>query len=208
MEPFTRLAGIAAALPLDNVDTDMIWPAGPHISLRRGEQQRNAFARLRFQEGSGEEEPGFVLNREPWRNARILVTGRNFGCGSSREMAVWSLYEWGLRCIIAPSFGDIFAANAALNGLLPVELPEAVVAGLMERAADPARCVMEIDLVGCRVRAEGIDIGFTVDSHRRGCLLAGLDETGFTLALMPVVAAFGENYLTEYPWTVPVAEEG
>jgi len=122
-EPFRSLTAVAAPLPLVNVDTDMIWPAGKSVTLLKGAQAGNAFRRLRFLDDTDQENPEFILNRKPWRGARILVAGDNFGCGSSRELAVWTLYEWGLRCVIAPSFGDIFYANACLTACFPCACP-------------------------------------------------------------------------------------
>jgi 3-isopropylmalate/(R)-2-methylmalate dehydratase small subunit len=198
-EPFTVLTGVAAAMPLDNVDTDMIWPAMPHSTLKRGDQARMAFHRLRFA-AEGEERPEFVLNREPWRAAKILVAGDNFGCGSSRETAVWALYEWGLRCIIAPRFGDIFYTNACLNGLLPVRLERDRVDALLALASDPANATMTVDLERCVIVAGGTEHPFTMEPRQRQALLEGLDAIGVTLASAERIRAFGEAYRAERPW--------
>ena len=198
-EPLIRVTGIAAPLPLENVDTDMIWPAVRDSTLTRGGQARMAFNRLRFTP-EGEERPEFILNREPWRDARILIAGDNFGCGSSRELAVWALYEWGLRCIIAPRFGDIFYNNCCLNGLLPVRLERDIVDRLMARAADPATATMTVDLEECTVTAGDEHHRFTIEPRARKGLLEGLDAIGLTLASMDQIRAFGERHLAAQPW--------
>ncbi|SCW69810.1 3-isopropylmalate/(R)-2-methylmalate dehydratase small subunit [Sphingobium faniae] len=199
-EPLTIVEGIAAPLPLKNVDTDIIWPGLPGLSLRRGDQARNAFARLRF-DPEGAERPDFILNQLPWREAKILVAGSNFGCGSSREMAVWGLVEWGMRCVIAPSFGDIFFNNACLNGLLPVILPENAVEAILATITDPERSVLKVDLVAMRVTGSGFNLPFMLDEHRRRCLLHGLNETGATLQQIETVRSFGKSYADRFPWT-------
>lgn len=198
--PLRILTGVAAAMPMENIDTDVIWPVTTRISMLRGKQADNAFARLRFDE-AWDERPAFVLNQEPWRDARILIAGRNFGCGSSREMAVWALHEWGLRVIIAPSFGDIFFNNACLNGLLPVRLPHDIVRRLMNRAADPARCKMTVDLEAFIVTAGDIVAPFELDAHRRHLLLDGLDEVSFTLKQRDRLTDFAADYAQRYPWS-------
>src|SRR3954463_11786469 len=161
---FRSLTAVAAPLDRDNVDTDLIWPARPGVSLRRGEQASNAFARLRFDE-EGAERPDFILNRLPWRDAQILVSGPNFGCGSSRELAVWALHEWGIRCVIAPSFGDIFEANACLNGLLPIRLSEQEVRMLIGIVSDPKRALLTVDLETQRVSGDGFAAAFAIDDY-------------------------------------------
>jgi len=201
-EPLRSLTAIAAPLDRDNVDTDLIWPARPGVSLRRGEQASNAFARLRFDE-EGAERPDFILNRPPWGEAKILVSGPNFGCGSSRELAVWALHEWGIRCVIAPSFGDIFEANACLNGLLPVRLPEAEVRTLMEIVSDPARALLTVDLETKRVSGDGFEAAFAIDDYRRECLLSGLDAIAATTRREAEIAAFAARYDAAFPWARP-----
>jgi 3-isopropylmalate/(R)-2-methylmalate dehydratase small subunit len=199
-EPVVIVNGLAAALPIENVDTDMIWPSTPGSTLKRGDQARIAFHRLRF-DADGAELPEFVLNREPWRHARILVSGDNFGCGSSREMAVWALHEWGLRCVIAPRFGDIFYNNCCLNGLLPIRLDKDVVAHLMGLASDPVTATMTVDLTCCVVRAGGQDHPFAIEERARRCLLEGLDLIGMTLGYADTISAFGNSYFAKNSWT-------
>ena len=198
-EPLNIVSGIAAPLPLENVDTDMIWPAVPGTTLKRGNQAWIAFNRLRFTP-EGQEHPDFILNREPWRHAKILIAGDNFGCGSSREMAVWALHEWGLRCIIAPRFGDIFYNNCCLNGLLPVRLDVPLVQRLMALASNPASAAMTVDLRRCVVAAGGEEHCFAIEPRARRGLMEGLDAIGLTLAAKDRIAAFGATYLAERPW--------
>lgn len=205
-EPLNRITAIAAPLPMENVDTDMIWPAMPGAPLARGVQAGQAFHRLRFTP-EGAERGDFVLNQQPWRDAQILIVGDNFGCGSSREMAVWALSEWGLRCIIAPRFGDIFYNNCLYNGLLPVRLPRGEVDRLIALATAPATAVMTVDLEACTVTAGNIITSFNIEERARHGLLNGLDAIGLTLAANDRIAAFGKNYMETRPWTGPVDAE-
>lgn len=198
-EPLIRITAVAASLPLENVDTDTIWPAMPGAPLTRGAQARQAFHRLRFTPDGAEREE-FVLNRQPWREAQILIAGDNFGCGSSREMAVWALAEWGLRCVIAPRFGDIFYNNCIYNGLLPVRLPRDTVDRLMALAANPATATMTVDLEACTVTAGDFAASFAIADRARHGLLAGLDAIGLTLAASDRIAAFGKAYLETRSW--------
>ena len=201
-EPFRSLTGIAAPLDRDNVDTDLIWPARPGVSLRRGMQAANAFARLRFDE-DGAERSDFILNRPPWRDAQILVSGPNFGCGSSRELAVWALHEWGIRCVVAPSFGDIFEANACLNGLLPVRLSEAEVRRLIGIVSDPECALLTVDLEAKRVSGDHFEATFAIDDYRRECLLSGLDAIAATRRHVAEIASFVAGYDAIFPGARP-----
>jgi len=200
MEPFVRVASVAAPLPIDNVDTDVIIPAEFGVTMERGGLGPHAFNALRrFPDGS--ERPDFVLNREPWRQAKILVAGANFGCGSSREHAPWALRDFGFRAIVAPGFADIFYGNCFRNGILPVRLPPAVVADLMEQAGRGANAVFTIDLEQqTLVAPDGTSHGFTVDPWRRRCLLEGLDEIGATLAGTAAIERFEAGYARRRPW--------
>jgi len=201
-EPFTRLTAIAAPLPIDNVDTDMIWPATAGATMARGEQARQAFRRLRFSP-EGAERPDFILNRDPWRQARILIGGDNFGCGSSRELAVWALQEWGIDCIIAPRFGDIFYGNCCINGILPVRLGREEVDQLLVLAATPDTAVMTVDLQDCTVSAGRLCFSFAIGPRARHGLLHGLDTIGLTLSGKDKIDAFARTYLQTYPWLEP-----
>lgn len=198
-EPFTRLTAIAAPLPMDNVDTDMIWPATPGARMERGQQARQAFRRLRFTP-DGEEREDFILNRGPWRQAEILIAGDNFGCGSSRELAVWALQEWGIRAIIAPRFGDIFYGNCCLNGLLPVRLDRPAVDLLMQRAGQSNTAEMTIDLTDNSVVAGECRFDFSIEPRARHGFLRGLDAIGMTLAASDRIHAFAQSYLSAQPW--------
>ncbi|MFM0394939.1 3-isopropylmalate dehydratase small subunit [Paraburkholderia phytofirmans] len=201
MEPFTILDSVAAPMWRANIDTDTIWPALGGGSTLKGQQAQKAFATLRF-DAQGQERADFVLNRHPYRHAKILIAGSNFGCGSSREMAVWALVDWGLRCVIAPGFGDIFYGNACVNGLLPVTLPFDVVenlAALADRAPDDR---IVVDLVQQEVRApDGQSHHFQIGAHHRHMLLHGLDDIAFTLGRLDRIEAFEKRYHQLAPWT-------
>jgi 3-isopropylmalate/(R)-2-methylmalate dehydratase small subunit len=190
MQPFTSYSGRAVSLPRANVDTDQIIPKQ---FLKRIE--RTGFGPALFYDwrylADGSLNPDFELNQPRAAGASILLTGRNFGCGSSREHAPWALADYGFRVIIAPSFADIFFGNCCQNGLLAVTLPEADVQRLGRRADAAADYVLSVDLVQCRVSdREGYDAGFSFDAYRREMLLQGLDEIGKTLLEEPRIAAF------------------
>jgi 3-isopropylmalate/(R)-2-methylmalate dehydratase small subunit len=200
MEKFTRLEAVAASIAQPNVDTDVIIRVERCARVPRAELGRWAFEALRYR-ADGTENPDFVLNREPWRRARILVCGENFGCGSSREMAVWAIAAMGIRCLIAPSFGDIFASNCFQNGVLAVRLDRATVARLHALAADPATATMTVDLGCSTIRtASGEEIAFEVAPLERRALLEGLDPIGLTLTLEQRIAAFEARDRARRPW--------
>ncbi len=188
MKPFTTLQSRVVGLPVDNIDTDQIIPARFLKGVDRLGLGEGLFANWR-------DDPEFVLNRPQLQDARILISGENFGCGSSREHAAWALLDFGFRAVISSRFGDIFRSNALKNGLLPVELPHAVVRQLMHHAREPAGLHLEIDLEGSRVRtlATGPDSStaeswpFTVDPFSRRCLLEGIDQLGFLLRQVPAI---------------------
>ena len=198
MQPFTVLRGCAAPLPIDNVDTDLIIRIERLTSLARGELGPWAFESLRYR-GDGSENPDFALNQAPWREAPILVSGRNFGCGSSREGAVWALLARGIRCVLAESFGDIFHANCFQNGVLPVRLPAATLARV--HAACAPQATWEVDLRAQRiVLPDGTALAFEVDPLRRAALLEGLDDIGRTLQLRESIDAWQARDRTARPW--------
>ena len=201
MQPFTRLEGIAAPLPLVNVDTDKVIPAKWLKTIKRTGLGDALFESLRYQE-DGSENPDFVLNREPYRRAQILITGENFGCGSSREHAVWALQGFGIRCLIGPSFADIFFNNSFKNGVLPIVLPPDQVELLMAEARDARNPTFEIDLEQQTIRRPlGNEIlKFEVDPWRRHCLLNGLDDIGLTLEKADAIDAFEARQAAETPW--------
>jgi 3-isopropylmalate/(R)-2-methylmalate dehydratase small subunit len=180
MKPFTTVTGSAVPMLRDNVDTDTIIRIERLAGLPRDALGPYAMEALRYR-ADGSEDPDCVLNRPPFRGAPILIAGANFGCGSSREAAVWALMGMGLRCVIAPSFGDIFHSNCFQNGLLPVQLDASEVERLADRAADGA--VMQVDLLRCEISARGSKwrVQFDMDPLRRQGLLEGLDDIALTL---------------------------
>ena len=190
MQQFIRVRGVAAALPLANVDTDMIIPARFMKALTRGGLGAHLFEELRFTP-DGREKADFILNRTACRSAEILIADRNFGCGSSREHAVWALDDFGIRCVIAPSFGDIFASNARKNGLLLVRLPDALCDKLRRDIALSQHAPIEVDLETQRIiLASGETIAFAIDADDRRILMAGLDDIGRTLRHEAAIARF------------------
>lgn len=198
MRPFHSLSAIAAPLPRDNVDTDAIFP-GRFIQRMDIDFGRALFAAWRFDAGEAEQ-PDFVLNRPPFRQAEILVAGWNFGCGSSREHAVWALAAWGIRCVVAKSFGDIFFGNCLNNGLLAVELPEPVVDGLLrwlETAAEPR---LAVDLPAQTIGGAAGVIPFDITPERKHRLLRGLDEIDLTLEWAGEIARFSATHRRIQPW--------
>ena len=200
MQPFTTLTGIAAPLPTANVDTDKIIPARFLKSISRSGFGKNLFANLRYRE-DGSENPGFVLNQEPYRKAEILIAYENFGCGSSREHAPWALLDFGIRCVIAPDFADIFHNNCFKNGILPVRLPREVCEKLMDDARLGANARLTVDLERqVVVRPNGEEIPFEVDPFRRHLLLNGLDDIGQTLQHATAIDAFEAKRRAVQPW--------
>ena len=200
MQAFTVLRGIAAPLPLARVDTDAILPARFLKGLGRAGLGDKLFHDLRFDE-LGRERGEFVLNREPFRHASILISHEDFGVGSSREHAPWALLDFGIRSVIAPSFADIFEENCLRNGLLPVRLPRPICDALMEDAAVPGAEVV-VDLEHEQVvRPGGQALPFAIDPSRRERLLLGQDEIGLTLGRATAIAAFERGRATAQPWT-------
>ncbi len=200
MEKFTTLRGVAAPLPMINVDTDMIIPKQFLKTLARSGLGEHLFTEMRYQT-DGAEKPDFVLNRQPYREAAILVAGENFGCGSSREHAAWSLLDFGIRCVIAPSFADIFHNNCFKNGILPVVLPKEHLDALMADAEKGANAIVTVDLESrVIIRPDGETVAFEVDTFRRHCLLNGLDDISLTLAKVDRITAFEAQRKTERPW--------
>ena len=194
MEPFHRFASNAVPIPRVNCDTDQIIPARFLQKLRSDDFGHYLFADERF-DGKGAVRPAHILNRAPYDTARIMLGGRNFGCGSSREHAVWALYDFGIRAVIAPSFGDIFAANALKNGLLPVVLPEAVTAPLAERLAEAPDLQIVIDLAEQTVLLpDGSSHRFEVDPFAKHCLVNGIDELGYTLGQADLITCFEKHH--------------
>jgi len=200
MQPFTTLTGIAAPLPMVNVDTDMIIPKQFLKTIRRTGLACGLFHDMRF-EPDGEPKHGFVLDRPPYDKATILIAGDNFGCGSSREHAPWALLDFGIRCVIAPSFADIFFNNCFKNGILPVALPREQVEVLMEQATLGGNATFTVDLAVQTVTGpDGSSVNFEVDPFRKDCLMRGLDDIGLTLEKAPKIDAFETEQRSTQPW--------
>lgn len=201
MEAFTSLSGIAAPLFKANINTDIIIPMQYLVGTDRETMGANAFQPWRYDE-SGAENPDFVLNREPFRAASVLIAGPNFACGSSREGAVWALHGFGFRAIIAPSFGGIFASNCYQSGVLPVVLPEDVVAGFARQAeAAPHTARFTIDLENCVVTPpQGEPVAFEVEAFRRAALLQGLDDLGLIRRRAADISRFQATDKDARPW--------
>jgi 3-isopropylmalate/(R)-2-methylmalate dehydratase small subunit len=201
MDRFTKLTGIAAPFPMVNCDTDKIIPARFLKTLTRTGLGKNLFDPLRFDATTGAENPDFVLNKPAWRAARILVAGENFGCGSSREHAPWALLDFGIRCVIAPSFADIFYNNSFKNGILPITLPQQDVDKLMDDAERGANATISIDLAAQEIkRPDGGTISFEIDPFRKHCLLNGLDDIALTLEKAAHIDAYEAKARSSQPW--------
>jgi 3-isopropylmalate dehydrogenase len=206
MKPFVRVEARAAPLMRANVDTDQIIRITRLIDHQRGELGPYCLETLRYRE-DGSENPDFPPNQPRYRGAQVLVAAENFGCGSSREHAVWSLVDWGVRCVIAPSFGDIFYGNSFQNGLLPVRLPAQEVATIAEELASAAEPVIAVDLQACTVRTPaGRTLQFQIEPERRDSLLAGLDDIGMTLRERGAIEAFRAADEAARPWIYRTTE--
>lgn len=200
IEKFDFLSGVAIPLDRNNVDTDAIIPARFLKTVERTGLGVGLFHGWRF-DREGREVPEFVLNRPPYRGGRILVAGENFGCGSSREHAVWSLMDYGIRAVVAPSFGDIFYNNGLKNGLLPVRLPPETVRGLIAVLTASPGSTMSVDLPAQTVTGPNGDVySFEIGSFPKECLLAGRDEIALTLALEAEIARYEGEGKTRAPW--------
>src|SRR4051794_5553889 len=200
MQPFTTLTGVAAPLDEINVDTDKIIPARHLKTIKRTGLGVALFETMRYAE-DGSERPEFVLNREPYRRAEVLIAGDNFGCGSSREHAPWALLDFGIRCVIAPSFADIFHNNCFKNGILPIRLPREICDQLMDDARLGGNARITVDLEReVVVRPNGEEIRFEIDPFRRYLLLNGLDDIGQTLERAPKIDEYEQKRRAEQPW--------
>lgn len=201
MEKFTTLTGIAAPLPLRNIDTDMIIPKQFLKTIKRTGLGKSLFFEMRFDPATGKEVPDFVLNKPQYRAASILVAGDNFGCGSSREHAPWALLDFGIRCVIATDFADIFYNNCFQNGILPIKLPQSDVDKLTDDASRGANATITVDLERQEIRGpDGGVIRFEIDPFRKHCLLNGLDNIGLTLEKSAAITAFEQKNAGERPW--------
>lgn len=200
MEKFTTLTGVAAPLPMINVDTDMIIPKQFLKTIKRTGLGANLFDEMRFKK-DGSEIEDFVLNQPAYRKAEILVAGDNFGCGSSREHAPWALVDFGIRCVIAPSFADIFYNNCFKNGILPIQLPQSDVDKLMDDAERGANATMTIDLEAQVIKGpDGGEISFDLDPFRKHCLMNGLDDIALTLQKSAAIDRFETGAKERRPW--------
>src|SRR5664279_3304524 len=200
MEKFTSLTGVAAPLEITNVDTDMIIPKQYLKTIKRTGLGEGLFAEMRYQD-DGNENPDFVLNKPAYRNAKILVAGDNFGCGSSREHAPWALLDFGIRCVISTSFADIFYNNCFKNGILPVVVSAEDLAKLMDDAKRGANATVSINLEAQEIRGpDGGLVRFDIDPFRKHCLLNGLDDIGLTLEKVAHIAAFEQKSTAERFW--------
>jgi 3-isopropylmalate/(R)-2-methylmalate dehydratase small subunit len=200
MDKFTTLTGIAAPMPLVNIDTDMIIPKQFLKTIQRSGLGKNLFDEMRYT-ADGAEIPEFVLNKPQYRKAQIIVAGDNFGCGSSREHAPWALLDFGIRCVISTSFADIFFNNCFKNGILPVVLPPEAVAVLMKDAEKGENARITVDLEAQTVTtSDGQAFGFDVDPFKKHCLMNGLDDIGLTMEKASSIDAFERQTATARPW--------
>ncbi len=201
MQKFDKLTAVAAPMPMINVDTDKIIPARFLKTLTRTGLGENLFDSMRFDPVTRKENPDFVLNRPAYRNAEILVAGENFGCGSSREHAPWALLDFGIRCVIAPSFADIFYNNSFKNGILLIRLDQEDVDKLMDDAERGANAAVSIDLEAQEIKGpDGGTIKFELDPFKKHCLLNGLDDISLTLEKVDAIDAFEDRQKGDQPW--------
>ncbi|MFA5580660.1 MAG: 3-isopropylmalate dehydratase small subunit [Paracoccaceae bacterium] len=200
MEKFTTITGVAAPMPLINIDTDMIIPKVFLKTIKRSGLGVSLFADMRYDD-AGNESPDFVLNKPAYRNAEILVTGDNFGCGSSREHAPWALRDFGIRCVIAPGFADIFFNNCFQNAILPIVLPQEQVDILMQDAEKGGNARMTVDLEAQEITtSDGQVFPFEVDAFKKHNLLNGLDDIGLTMEKVNAIDAYESRIAAERPW--------
>ena len=200
MDKFERLSGIAAPMPLINIDTDMIIPKVFLKTIKRSGLGVNLFDEMRYQD-DGSENPDFVLNKPQYRETEILVAGDNFGCGSSREHAPWAIKDFGIRCVISTSYADIFFNNCFKNGILPIVLPKAQVDVLMKDAEKGSNARIEVDLEAQTVTtSDGETFSFEVDAFKKHCLLNGLDDIGLTMEKAASIDAYESKLQVSHPW--------
>jgi len=200
MEKFNRLTGVAAPLPIVNIDTDMIIPKDYLKTIERTGLGRGLFADMRYHQ-DGSENEDFILNKPAYRQAKILVAGDNFGCGSSREHAPWALADFGIRCVIATSFADIFYNNCFKNGILPIKVSPQDLEKLLDDASRGANATLTIDLEACAIYGpDGGTLTFELDEFRRHCLLNGLDDIGLTMQKAAHIDQFEARLESQQPW--------
>ncbi len=200
MQKFTTLTGVAAPMPMPNIDTDKIIPAEHLKTIKRTGLGKMLFQRMRYTD-DGKERPEFVLNKPAYRSAKVIVAGDNFGCGSSREHAPWALLDFGVTCVISTSFADIFYNNCFKNGILPIKLPKEDIDKLFDDASRGANAVLTIDLEKQEIHGpDGGCIKFDIDPFRKHCLLNGLDDVGLTLQKKPKIDGFEARQKSAQPW--------
>jgi 3-isopropylmalate/(R)-2-methylmalate dehydratase small subunit len=200
MDKFTTLTGVAAPMPIDNIDTDMIIPKQYLKTIKRTGLGKGLFSEMRYRE-DGSENPDFVLNKPAYRKATIIVAGDNFGCGSSREHAPWALLDFGVRCVIATDFADIFYNNCFKNGVLPIRVSAEDLAKLQDDAERGANATLTVDLPAQEIRGpDGGVVKFEIDPFRKQCLIEGLDDIGLTLVEASAIEAHETKSAAAHPW--------
>jgi 3-isopropylmalate/(R)-2-methylmalate dehydratase small subunit len=200
MDAFTTLTAVAAPMPMANIDTDKVIPARFLKTIKRSGLGVHLFDTLRF-DADGRERPEFILNQEPYRKSEVIIAHENFGCGSSREHAPWALLDFGIRCVIAPSFADIFYNNCFKNGILPIRLPQEIVDKLLDDASRGSNARISVDLETLEIRGpDGGMVKFEVDEFRRQCLLNGWDDIGLTLREDDKIAAYEKQHKHDAFW--------
>lgn len=203
MKALTEITGVAAPMPMINIDTDMIIPKQYLKTIVRSGLGKGLFHSMRYNE-DGSDNPDFVLNKEAYKNSSILIAGDNFGCGSSREHAAWAIEDFGIRCVIAPSFSDIFYNNAFKNGMLLIRLPQEQIDELTQQAEYGSNAQFSIDLEAQSVTApDGKSHHFEIDDFRKKCLLNGLDEIALTLEKNDSISSFEKNTSESHSWLTP-----
>ena len=200
MEKFTTLEGVAAPLKIINVDTDMIIPKQYLKTIKRTGLGKGLFSEQRYKD-DGSENPDFILNKPAYRNAKVLVAGDNFGCGSSREHAPWALLDFGIRCVISEGFADIFYNNCFKNGILPIKLPKEIIDKLMDDASRGSNAIIEVDLEKQEIKGpDGGTVHFDIDPFRKHLLLNGLDDIGLTMEKASDIDTFERKQKDQQPW--------
>jgi len=200
MQKFETLTGVAAPMPIDNIDTDMIIPKQYLKTIQRTGLGKGLFSEMRYKD-DGSPNPDFVLNKPAYRQAKIIVAGDNFGCGSSREHAPWALLDYGISCVISTDFADIFYNNCFKNGVLPIKVAREDLAKLMDDADRGANSTLSIDLPAQEIRGpDGGVVKFEIDPFRKHCLLEGLDDIGLTLVEAPAISTYETKAKTAHPW--------
>ena len=200
MDKFTTLTAVAAPMPIVNVDTDMIIPKQYLKTIKRTGLGSALFSEMRYKD-DGSENPDFVLNKPAYRDAKIIVAGDNFGCGSSREHAPWALKDFGVTCVISTSYADIFYNNCFKNGILPVVVSPEDLEKLMDDAERGANATLSVDLEAQEIRGpDGGVVTFEIDAFKKNCLLNGLDDIGLTMEKAEKVDAFEASMRDERPW--------